>query len=90
MTDKDLAFYQAEAQERWARDDVAFRLTEIGRLCDAIHQLHRVRNAFQGFTPEVIRQRQAIMDVAIRVVEGDLKKEIANLPPLISKWLRTQ
>jgi hypothetical protein len=77
----------AEMNELRASQDVQFVVRDIGALAAAIGELTMLRNAWKGIDPALIPQRQAILDIAIKLMRNKLRKVTREvLIPALERW----
>lgn len=78
---------QAYMQERRLEHSVAFDVACIGGLAFAVHELQIIRNDKRGLTEEQAAQRQALLDIVIRIVRNKIKKMAREeLLPTLEQW----
>ncbi len=77
----------AEMAEIRTSHSVLHDVIEVSGLAHALHEMYLLRNQTHDLSPEVIAQRQAIIDIVIKMLKNKLKRTVRErLLPALEQW----
>lgn len=75
-----------QVDEHRTSSHVIYDVMQIGGLAHAIHELYRLRNTTVGIAPEMLAQRQMLLDLVIKMCKNKLKKSAQELVKHLEHW----
>ena len=77
----------AEMAEIRTSHSVLHDVIEVSGLAHALHEMYLLRNQTQGIDPALVPQRQAIIDMVIKMLKNKLKRTVREqLLPALEQW----